>query len=242
MRTLSSWEQLLVTTDPSGVQVHQYADAEIRADVAGGEVRLRMATGYPWAGQVTIDIVAAPSEPWTLTLRRPAWARDGQVTWPDGAGVREADTRTATWRPGDRVVVDLDMEPRVVAPDPRIDAVRDCVALERGPLVYCIETADLPAGTALEELSLEPVIEPVAQPRPDLLDGAVGLAVRATRRTRDDHAWPYDETPPDEETPPDPPSSSSERTEEVRAIPYLAWANRGPGAMRVWIPRDGGAA
>jgi uncharacterized protein len=242
MRTLSSWEQLLVTTDPSGVQVHQYADAEIRADVAGGEVRLRMATGYPWAGQVTIDIVAAPSEPWTLTLRRPAWARDGQVTWPDGAGAREADTRTATWRPGDRVVVDLDMEPRVVAPDPRIDAVRDCVALERGPLVYCIETADLPAGTALEELSLEPVIEPVAQPRPDLLDGAVGLAVRATRRTRDDHAWPYDETPPDEETPPDPPSSSSERTEEVRAIPYLAWANRGPGAMRVWIPRDGGAA
>jgi DUF1680 family protein len=194
-----------------------------------------MATGYPWEGQVTIDVVAAPSEPWTLTLRRPAWARDGQVTWPDGAGARQADTRTATWRPGDRVVVDLDMEPRVVVPDPRIDAVRDCVALERGPIVYCVETADLPAGVVLEELSLGPATRPVAEARPDLLDGAVGLAVRAARGSSDDDAWPYGEPRPDVR------SGSAAPSQEIRAVPYLAWANRGPGAMRVWIPRDRGS-
>ena len=236
MRTLSSWEQLLATADPGGIQIQQYADADIRADVAGGEVRLKLTTGYPWAGQVRIDVIGAPSEPWTLTLRRPAWSGDAQVAWAGDERGREADHRTATWRAGDRVVLDLDMEPRIVAADPRIDAIRGCVALERGPLVYCVETADLPAGTVLEELCLEPAIGPVAEPRPDLLDGAVGLAVRATRRTLDADAWPY------EEPPSDPPSSSAAPTQEVRAIPYLAWANRGPGAMRVWIPRDGGAA
>ena len=239
MRTLSSWEQLLATTDARGIQIQQYAEADVRADVPWGEVRLAMTTGYPWTGRVTIDIVAAPTEPWTLTLRRPAWAREAEVAWPgggpgDGPG-RDGSSRTSIWRPGDCVVLELDMEPRIILPDARIDAIRGCVALERGPLVYCVETADLPPGAMLEEFRLEPAVVPVPDPRPELLDGAVGLSVSATRRPLDDHAWPYEETSPDLSL------QSPVETEEIRAIPYLAWANRGPGAMRVWIPRDGGA-
>jgi uncharacterized protein len=88
----------------------------------------------------------------------------------------------------------------------------------------------------LEDVCLEPAAVPVPEPRPDLLDGAVGLAVGATRPALHDHRWPY------EESSHDPADPSSAPTREIRAVPYLAWANRGPGAMRVWIPRDGGAA
>jgi DUF1680 family protein len=133
------------------------------------------------------------------------------------------------------------MEPRVVAPDPRIDAIRGCAALERGPLVYCIETADLPAGFALEDIIIDPAARPVDDPRPDLLEGAVGLAIDGRRRSPADDGWPY--VPATTDAPPaiDPPSGRDAARQSLRAIPYLAWANRGAGAMRVWIPRDDGS-
>jgi uncharacterized protein len=234
MRTLSSWEQLLVTSDPGGVRIQQYADADIRVDVGGGEARLVMTTGYPWAGRITIEVVSAPAGPWTLALRKPAWAPAARVGWPDVESGGEALSRTAVWRAGDRVELDLDMEPRIVAPDARIDAVRGCVAVERGPLVYCIESADLPVGAMLEDVRLGTATEPVAEPRSDLLDGAVGVALRGTRREANGDARPFAEASPDAS------STAGPANEEIRAIPYLAWANRGSGAMRVWIPRDRG--
>ena len=67
---------------------------------------------------------------------------------PDGA---RTIVETRDWRAGDRIVLTLDMPVRVTEPDPRIDAVRGCVAIERGPIVYCVESADLPAGVDLED-------------------------------------------------------------------------------------------
>jgi DUF1680 family protein len=99
----------------------------------------------------------------------------------------------------------------VTSPDPHVDAARGCVALERGPLVYCIETADLPHGLALEEVEVDAAAKPVAIARPDLGPDVVGLVVPASRRG----AGPV----------------------EVGAVPYLAWANRTVGAMRIWIPQ-----
>src|SRR5207248_2029398 len=112
-------------------------------------------------------------------LRRPVWARGARVQWPDAELGSDAVSRTAIWATGDRVVLELDMEPRIVMPHARIDAVRGSAALERGPLVYCIESADLPAGTVLEDARLASGSVPIPEPRPDLLDGAVGLAVGA---------------------------------------------------------------
>jgi DUF1680 family protein len=210
MRLLSSWEQYLASSDESGIQLHQYATSELEAEVAGGTVRLSVQTGYPWHGRVTIGVVQAPGQPWTLSLRVPGWCRSAVLTGPGGSGPRAAGAGTAElsrrWTTGDRVVLELDLPVRVVDPDPRVDAVRGCVALERGPLVYCVESADLPPGTELEELCWDPGREPVTVPRPDIGEGVVGLSVPVAR------------------------------SRSVGAIPYFAWANRGTGAMRVWIP------
>jgi DUF1680 family protein len=234
MRTVSSWEQLLATADQDGIQVQQYADADIRVDVAGGEARLAMTTGYPWAGQVTIEVVAAPEDAWTLSLRHPAWAPTARIAWPGEEPRGAGFSRTAVWRPGDRVVLDLDMEPRFVVPDERIDAIRGSAALERGPLVYCIESADLSAEVALEDVRLVTTTPPVTEPRDDLLEDAVGLVARATRQPHADGDWPYGSAAAE------PSGSARADPGELRAIPYFAWANRGPGGMRVWIPRSEG--
>ncbi|GIH23428.1 hypothetical protein Aph01nite_17380 [Acrocarpospora phusangensis] len=196
MRLLSSWHHYLATGDESGVQIHQYADA----DVTAGGIRLAIRTEYPWQGRVTVRVVQTPDRPWTLALRVPAWSRAST-----GPVVRHS----RQWRAGDSVVLDLEPGIRVTAPDPRADAIRGCVAIERGPLVYCLETVDAPAGTELEDLAWDGGRPPGEVPRPDIEPGVVGIDVPVTH-------------------------SATPLT--AGAIPYFAWANRQVEAMRVWIP------
>ncbi|MCI0583056.1 MAG: glycoside hydrolase family 127 protein [Chloroflexi bacterium] len=221
MRLLGAWPGLLATTDGRGLQVHQYASAEIVGAVGseGRRVHLGVETDYPWSGRVVVTVRETPAEAWTLGLRIPAWSEaatldDGATVDPVEAGTRVVE-RTRAWAAGDRLVLDLAMPARTTEPDPRIDAIRGCLALERGPLVYCVESADLPDGVDLEEIALAPDTRPTASPRPDVAAGLIGISAPAVRGAAEQGAnAPID----------------------VAAIPYFAWANRGPGAMRVWLP------
>ena len=165
---------------------------------------------------VSVRIVATPEEPWELSLRIPGWCTTASVAVAGEAAVTVASGQRSvglarSWRVGDSIVLDLDMPPRVTTPHPRVDAVRGAVALERGPLVYALESADLPDGVDLEDVSLLPRgdLTPIA--RMDLGPSIVALAMAVSTPTG---------------------------TAEVQAIPYLAWGNRGDGGMRVWIPVD----
>ena len=243
MRMLGSWEQYLATTDEAGIRVHQFAAADIAAETAAGPVRLAMRTDYPWDGRVVLEVVETPAAAWSLSLRVPAWASGSTVVDTTG-DVRPVEAGTywssgsRPWRAGETVTLELDLRPRVTEPDPRIDAVRGTVALERGPLVYCIETADLPAGVELEQVRLEPGAQPSPVDRADLGPGIVGLDTTAIRRGFDDAPWPYESDGPHGATG----DGSRDAAVELRAIPYFAWANRSVEAMRVWIPvRDEGS-
>jgi DUF1680 family protein len=226
MRTLASWNQYLATTDQDGIQVQQYANAEISAELSAGLVRLSVETDYPWDGRVRIAVLDAPGSRWSLSLRVPAWSAGSTVTVGDrdrlpvvagtywASGPRE-------WRAGEVVTLELDMTPRVTVPDPRVDAVRGCVALERGPLVYCLETADLPSGVALEEVRIDGDVRPAPVERSDLAPDIVGLSMSAVQASFD---------------------GETERQIDVVAIPYFSWANRAVEAMRVWIPVHAGSS
>jgi DUF1680 family protein len=166
-----------------------------------------------------------------MALRVPEWAADVRASI-DGSPL---DTATAdgylrihrTWPAGTTLVLELGMPARLVAADPRVDAVRGCAALARGPLVYCLEDADLPPGVALDDVRLDPAAPPVAVARDDLLDVPVVIRAQANVRQAGPvlySAWPV---APGRATP-----------VQVTAIPYYRWANREPGAMRVWVPLD----
>lgn len=196
MRLFSSWHRYLATSDEGGVQIHQYADA----DLTIGDIRLALRTDYPWAGRVTVRVLQTPERPWTLSLRVPAWSSAA------GPVVRHS----RQWKASDSVVLDLALGIRVTVPDRRADAIRGCVAVERGPLVYCMEAVDAPDATELEDLAWDggPLHE---VPRPDIEPGMVGLDVPVVDL-----------------------GTGSGLT--AGAIPYYAWANRRVAAMRVWIP------
>jgi DUF1680 family protein len=240
MRLLAGLEHYLSSTDGQGLQIHQYVTGRYSGDLDGGTaVAVSSRTDYPWHGAITLTVEATPADrPWTLSLRIPQWCREyrvrcGNRTYDQSdAPVKDGWLRLErAWVPGDQVVLELGLEPRLTAADPRVDAVRGCVAIERGPLVYCLEQVDHPGG-GLDDIVIDPVRPLAVKDRPDLL-GGVTVVVAAGRRRQLPATgwWPY--RSPDAATDPVPPAGEPV---ELTAIPYYAWANRQDGSMRVWLP------
>jgi DUF1680 family protein len=221
-RTVASLGSYLASVDDDGVQLHQYAPATVRATLPDGRaVALRVQTAYPADGEITVTVLEAPEDAWTLTLRVPAWAAGATVT--DGDGERPAApghaTVTRTFAAGDAVTLHLPVTARWTHPDPRVDAVRGQVAVERGPVVLALESTDLGAG--VNHVRVRTDQPPVEQ------DGAV--LVPAVTLDLDEPAWPYV---------PDAGGVVRGTTDRglVPLVPYATWANRGPSTMRVWMP------
>jgi uncharacterized protein len=232
MRLLASLHHYFATVTETGVQLHQYASSTIRtAAPAAGPVELAVETGYPWSGSVTVEVVACGDAEWTLSLRVPAWARGAVVdSQPVAPGYAELTRR---WRSGDRVVLELDVSPRLTAPNPRIDAVRGCLALERGPVVYCFEAGDLPAGADLADVALQREGELADSGQLAPLGGVPAVSVAGVVRDLD--GWRQIEYVDVRELPVDGVAAPA----RLLAVPYFTWANRGDGGMRVWLPRAG---
>ncbi len=159
MRLLASVQHYLASTDGHTLFLHQFAGAEITAPLDPGTLAVAMSADLPWTGEVTVRVKQAPDAPAGLALRVPAWSGpprlqvNGERVDP-GPAERGYLTVTRTWRPGDVLTWTFSLTPRWVYPHPRIDAVRGCVAIERGPLVYCFETVDQADGTDLDDLAL----------------------------------------------------------------------------------------
>ena len=134
------------------------------------------------------------------------------------------------------------MRARAVAAASEIDAVRGCVAFERGPLVYCFEGIDLPKGEDLRAISVDTSVSPREEPGFDIATNAV-VALRLSGRV---HAmpsrpdWPYRglDSNGGKGVPASGVTGPVERAIELRSTPYYAWANRGTTSMRVWVPQS----
>lgn len=238
-RLISSLGDYVYATSQDGLWVNLYVSGSTRFSVSGREVAVEMNSEYPWEGRSTLTVNPARKSRFTLRLRVPGWATgqpvpgntyffldksesrisirvngsDAVYTMKDGYAVINRD-----WKAGDQVQINFPMEVRRVG---AIEPVKDNVnrvALQRGPLVYCIEHPDNHGKAWNVILPDQAAIKP--EKKDDLLGGVVIL--RATVPV----------VVPDAD-------GLSVRTEprEVTAIPYYAWANRGQGQMQVWIPR-----
>jgi uncharacterized protein len=229
MRLLASLQHYLATRDAGGVQVHHYASGDL------GPVRI--ATGYPWHGRVAIEVAEAGE--WTLSLRVPAWAQGATVDGEPAPAGEYARVRRS-WRPGDTVTLELPLAPRLTAPHPRIDAVRGCLAIERGPLVYCVEGADAPAGALLDDLRLDASAPLSEVQRSDLLGGIVAVEGTGVEARPDwDPDWAYAPMGVSGESAAGAAGDGARGEVRLVAVPYALWGNRGDGPMRVWIPTAG---
>ncbi|MEV7085454.1 beta-L-arabinofuranosidase domain-containing protein [Streptomyces sp. NPDC093085] len=269
MRLLAALPHYAATTGGDGLYLHQYATGVFGSD----GLTVRVTTDYPWDGTVTVNVEAAPERPRALALRLPAWcprytlALNGTAL--DGAPESGWLRVTRAFAPGDTVRLDLAMEPRLTVAGPRVDAARGCAAIERGPLVYCLEQTDQPGGLDPDDFALDPDAPLTVERRPDLLGGVSTVSAVGRRRAEEEEPdgdgfaadWPYRPLGAGERPlgAGEPPYGAGERPygerpygerpyvttrtsgERVRvtAVPYYAWANRDAGAMRVWLPLTG---
>jgi uncharacterized protein len=229
MRLTASLEHYLATESPTSLYIHQYTGSRL----AGADLDLKVTTDYPWSGTVRVRVHAAPSATRGIALRIPAWSRNTHFTVnddPERAVVPPGYLLLRRrWEPGDVVTLQLDMTPRWTYPDRRVDAVRGCVAIERGPLVYCFEQADQLDGVAVDDLAVRsgsllgerrvtlPGVGETIQVTAEAVE-STGVPRRTGRATR---------TPRPRGTP-----------ITAVAIPYFQWDNRDGHAMRVWMPRS----
>jgi DUF1680 family protein len=239
MRLLASVQHYMATVSGGAVSggtvagdtlsVQQYAGARL----SGAGLDVEIDTEYPWSGLVTIRVLSAPGEARELALRIPAWSASAEFAINDSAEQAVASQdgylrMRRPWRAGDEVRLRLDMRPRWTYPDRRVDAVRGCAAIERGPLVYCFEQAD--QAVRLDELAV--ATGTLLAEHAVTLDG-VGATIQVIADGRHVPATVSGSTAAGTDDPPGP------KVPAV-AIPYFQWDNRGPGTMRVWIPEPPG--
>ncbi|MBI3360312.1 MAG: glycoside hydrolase family 127 protein, partial [Chloroflexi bacterium] len=232
-RLIASLGGYFYSQSDDGAWVHLFAQGEARLRIGGREVTLKQTTTYPWDGSIKIEVI--PSSPLTFALhvRVPGWCEAWEVNVngePAAPAISKGYIRlTREWKPGDVVTLNLAMPVRYVHANPNIRQTLGRVALQRGPMLYCLEGVDHD-GLALDRISVSvhDLSSWQAEFNPGLLGGVTvlrghGMAVK-------DEGWGDELYRFD---------SPQARPIDVMAVPYCVWDNRVPGEMRVWM-RGGG--
>ena len=226
-RTLAALGGYAYATGNNALYVNLYIQGAAKVRLGNTETTLKVTTEYPWDGKVKLELLPAAPVPISLRLRVPGWCQNvrlavngSPVVPPDierGYAVLERE-----WKRGDKVQLDFAMPVERIAANPKVTADHGLLALQRGPLVYCLEQCD--NADPLSALWLAPDATLKAAREPGLLGGVVTITGDAQAATP--QKWGrslYQPAAPSTKVP-------------LKAIPYYAWANRQPGAMKVWLP------
>jgi len=232
-RTVASMAKYIYGSADDCLYVHQYASSEASVAFPGGELRIRQESGYPWDGNVRLVLEALPERAvgLAIALRIPSWCGSWSVIVhgaPVAASLERGYARLAgPGKPGDAIELSLDMAPYFVSPDSRIRDLAGRVAIQRGPLVYCIEEVD--NGASLHECVADTASAPVAITDPESMGGIVRVEASGWRIT----GTAIEDTVPYFAMAGQKPVEAPVR---LKAVPYHLWGNRAPGGeMRVWI-------
>jgi len=240
-RTVARMRQYFygVGKDEPAIYVNFYGGSEMETVLSNNlHVQITQTTAYPWDGKVEIHITPETgNEKFSLCLRIPGWAESSSVkvngeryTGELAAGSYFKLTRK--WKPGDRVSLDFPMKIKLLRANPLVEDVRNQVAVKRGPVVYCLESTDLPKELSAMDIFLLKNAGYTAEYKPGLLGGIT--VINTIARHIHDEDWsemPYDDDRLYKEL-----KDISSQQIPIQLIPYHVWANRGPAEMTVWMP------
>ena len=242
-RFLPSLPGYLYARSGDTLYVNLYADSTASVKLESGRtVKITQETRYPWNG--TVKMTVQPdwqrNKKFTIKVRIPGWARNEPVPGglykfcdalnePVALTVNGEDVPVRldkgyvsldrSWKSGDVIELDLPMLIRRVAASENVPADRGRVALQRGPIVFCVEWPDTPKGQ-VHKLLL-PDEQPVTTRfDPALLNGVQVIEGKGYNVATNEFGKNF------------------KRLQDFKAIPYFAWANRGPGEMIVWIAKS----
>ena len=240
VRGIASLERYIYAQTEDEIYVNLYVDSKADVKLAKNNVEIRQETRYPWEGKVKMTVNPERAGNFTVYVRIPGWTQNKPVpsdlyTYLDptqetpslnvnGKRVEPVIANgyvrlQRNWKRGDVIELDLPMPVHKVRAHEMVQDNKGRVALERGPLVYCVEWPDN-GGSALN------IVVPdnaafKAEFRPDLLNGVTVLTGETQAIVRGEDGVSVKTVPHD-----------------LVAIPYYTWANRGMGEMVVWMARN----
>ena len=231
LRTIAEVNGYAFATTDDALWINIYGGNKLATTLGGQPLKLTQVSDFPWNGRVRVTVDECPDREFSMQLRIPAWA--------EGASIRVNNTRTEAqakpgtyaelrrkWHAGDIVDLELPMSARLVEAHPLVEETRNQVAIERGPIVYSLESPDLPGGVRVQDVAIR--ADAALKDRFDaVLLGGVTIIETTGLATppADWSAMLYR-----------PLQVKSTQQIALRLIPYYAWSNRGPSEMTVWLP------
>ncbi|MDP8996268.1 MAG: glycoside hydrolase family 127 protein, partial [Pseudomonadota bacterium] len=228
-RLIGSVGDYFLSHTENEIAFHLYGGIATSVTLKSGKVALREISNYPWSGDIAIEVNPDVAAEFTINLRIPSWCKGAKAS-VNGKAISAKKLVKGylpikrKWATGDKIELTLPMKATRVYANPSVNMDLGRVALQRGPLVYCLEEVDNKGGP-VQRLKLPRSSPLKLKYRADLFDGVVTLTAKAKAIGQKD--WKNDlyrsEAP-------------RETTTTLTAVPYYLWSNRGQGSMVVWIP------
>jgi DUF1680 family protein len=230
VRTIAEVSDYAYSVSEKGLWLNLYGGNKVNTKLADGSgISLDQVTNYPWDGNIKVTINATNNKTYSLFLRIPGWASGATISVngkllaikPISGSYAEV---SRAWKKGDVIELVLPMEATLVEANPLVEENRNQVAIKRGPIVYCMESADLPGKRIFNTVIPSNI---TLQPKPIIIDGASMMALEGEAKLVEDKTWSnvlYR------------PVSTTNTAQTIRLIPYFAWGNRGHSEMSVWLP------
>jgi uncharacterized protein len=229
VRTIAEVSNYMYSMVDDGIYINMYGGNTLSTKLANGSaIKLDQQTNYPWDGKIVITVKEAPSTPFTIYLRIPEWCKNSKLTVNGKPNVIHTKNGyrycSQSWKAGDKIELILDMPVVLLESNPLVEETKNQVVVKRGPIVYCMESPDLPGNKVFDvvipaNIKLSPV--------PMKIDKGNIMALTGEARLLQNNGWKnslYKEL------------NTTVKPVKVKLIPYYAWANRGETDMTVWMP------
>lgn len=229
VRTIAQVSAWAYSLTDAGLAVNLFGSNALNTKLLDGStLRLSQQTDFPWDGKVALKIEECKSALFDIQIRIPSWAK-GATLSVNGETIPVVEAGQYTkierqWQAGDNITLNMPMDIQFVEGHPRIEEVRNQVAVKRGPLDYCIETPDIPESSSILDMYIGSDSALTAHYRDDFLGGMTTISADLLVR-KDSTSEMYNQVKK--------PQWDAIRTEFV---PYYAWSNRGTAEMTVFLP------
>ncbi len=221
-RTLASMEKYAYTTNEDGVFINLYGSSISEFKHKNEKVKISQETKYPWNG--TVKITVESNINFDLFVRIPSWCKNAKITYCNKeVSVNSGYVKVSGWKTGESINLEMDMPIRKMQSHPKVEEHRNQIALMRGPVVYCVETPDLPSNVSINSLYMDKKAVFTSSYADNLLGGVQIL--EGNLYVKEEQKELYKEFEQDDYS-----------EIQVKFVPYYTWNNRGICEMSVYIP------
>mgnify|MGYP003574860582 CR=1 FL=1 len=228
VRTIAQVNNYMYTTGDNALYVNLYGGNTLSTQLKDGStIKLEQTTAYPWSGHVSLLVKEMPAKDYAVYLRVPGWCTNYTIKVngkPIKAPVKNGYVQLQqSWKANDKIELVMDMPATLLESNPLVEETRNQVVVKKGPVIYCLESADMP-GQDLFDIAIPSGIK--LQSQPMTISGGQVMALTGQARLVQQH-WNnqlYKAI------------NNNLRTVNIKLIPYYAWANRGKTDMTVWMP------